>query len=384
LHRSEDGGFTWEAAGNELGRDLSVNAVLCFEVEGGDGWLAGTDEGCIWRSSDGGASWSLVSQTGAPVLTLAQGPDRLFAGTSDQGIWTSVDMGLNWHSDSTLCAWGFRRLHRVGEHDVVAIAPAGGVWVSPDDGQTWQREIESSLYDPILAYAGISEGWIAARADGLWRRTGPGEPEQILAGGEVPIVALAPGREADTVWAGQADGGLWASDDGGDTWRAVDSPFQGQRLLGIGLAPEDGTPLVGTHSSQRREVALWRHVDGRWQQWLSRGDTWPGVVLAAAGRRGEETWTALGGKPYMHTPAGWREVQLPGGDEPVVVITKLTAGGARYVIAGSEVLRRDASEAWKSLALPPGSGAIPLDLCLTISGKLLCLDAAGVVWELKA
>jgi hypothetical protein len=324
------------------------------------------------------------------VLVLAEGAGRLLAGTAEQGLWTSTDLGLTWHRDDTLCAWGFRRLYRTAGQELAALSPTGGVWLSTDAGRSWKRALDAALYEPVLAYAAVGNFGLAARADGLyrtsdgatWQRALGSAPALVLETGDAPIVALASPGGPDTIWAGAADGGLWSSDDAGASWRPLEAPFRGQQLLGLAFSPDDGTPLAGTFAGQGREAVLWRRADGRWQRWLSRSDTWPGLALAAAGVLAEGSWAALGGKPYAHTATGWREIQTPGHEGGVAVITSVTAAGSRYLICDSEVLCCDEDCRWRLIPLPEGSPA-PVDLCLLPTGELLCLDAIAGVWRLR-
>lgn len=383
LFRTLDSGSTWAPCAPEIGDSAGINALLCHSPSDGEIWLAGTDEGHIWRSTDSGETWRLVCSVGGPVLSLAEGRDTLLAGTSERGLWASNDLGLTWRRDDTLCAWGFRRLYPAGGQGLAALAPTGGVWLSADWGQRWRRVLEASLYEPVLAYTTAGDNWLASRAGVLWRGGPRMEPVVVLETGHAPIVALASRRGQDGFWAGAADGALWVSVDEGVSWQALDTPFRDQRLLGVAFSPEDGTPLAGTFGEPHKEVTLWRYVDGRWQRWLSRSDTWAGFALAAAGKRGEESWAALGGRLYAHTAAGWRLIEHAAGEDKVAGITAATAAGIRYLISDSEVLRCDEAGGWRSLPLPEG-GAAPVDLCLSPSGILLCLDAAGVVWRLPA
>jgi hypothetical protein len=383
LYRALDGGFTWEPCGQEIGLGAGINALLCTETANGEVWLAGTDEGKIWRSTDDGGTWSLMCEVDGPVLVLAEGSDCLLAGASEHGLWASTDLGLTWHPNGDLCAWGFRRLHRAGERHLAALAPAGGVWRSAGAGESWERVLEASLYEPVLAYAMLGTTWLAARAGGVWRGVAGAEPGLVLEAAEAPVVALAPSGGGGVVWAGAADGALWSSDDEGVSWQALAVPFRGQRLLGLAFSPDDGTPLVGTFAGQREGASLWRLLDGRWQLWLSRSDTWAGLALAGAGSRGEASWAALGGKPYAHTTSGWREIELPGHEDKVTSVVGPTLAGSHYLINGEEVLRCDEAGGWRSLPLPEGA-APPLDLCLSPACEVLCLDGAGVIWRLES
>jgi hypothetical protein len=398
LHRALDGGYTWEPCAREIGHDVGINALLCAAADSGEIWLAGTDGGSIWRSKDNGDTWSQVCQAGGPVLTLGEGHKALLAGTSEQGLWSSIDEGLTWRPDAGLCAWGFRRLDSAGEPILTALAPTGGVWFSTDAGKGWERKIEASLYDPVLAYLPVGVNWLAARAEGVWRGRPGTEPALVLESDKAPIVTIVgthtPGSAGSiqgSVWAGAADGSLWVSEDEGASWQALEAPFRSQRLLGLAFTPQDGALLAGVVSGdladERKEVSLWRRDSGggRWHCWLSRSDTWPGLALSPGGLHGEGIWAALGGKAYAHEESGWREVDIPDHEGAVTVITDVSAAGKRYLISGGEVVAavagRDAGGEWQSLPLPHG-GSTPVDLCLLASGALLCLDASGVVWRL--
>jgi hypothetical protein len=388
LHRSLDGGHTWEPCGQEIGDESGINALLCLESDGAEVWLAGTDGGSIWRSTDNGETWKPVCELDGPVLSLAESHESILAGTSEHGLWASTDRGVTWQPDATLCAWGFRRIDCETDGRVAALAPTGGVWLSTNAGETWQRTLEATLYDPVLAHVTAGDGWLVARAEGVWRGQPSTEPVLVLQAGEAPIVALAEtpaacgtGTSQRAVWAGTSDASLWSSSDGGLAWQPIEVPFQGQRLLGIAFSSEDGTPLVGLFAEQKGEVSLWRRDGTRWQCWLSRADTWPGLALCAGGRLAEMSWAALGGRAYSHTQNGWQEVEITGSDGGVAAITGLSSRGARYLLRGDQVLCRDQSGDWQSLPLP-ADAATPVDLCLVPSTALLCLDAAGVVWRL--
>ena len=97
LHRSTDGGRTWWPAGDEIGRTAGINGLLCVATGDGEGWIAGTDGGSLWRSADAGDSWQLVREADHAVLALAAGPDaRLYAALGEGGLLASGDVGQTW------------------------------------------------------------------------------------------------------------------------------------------------------------------------------------------------------------------------------------------------------------------------------------------------
>ena len=117
LHRSDDGGFTWQALGGGLPPGtVWVRALAISPQFTSDGTLfAGLDQG-IHKSTDGGYSWQAVN-TGLPhrpdgelagVLALAISPDyaadvhrladgSLFATLVDHGVYKSTDGGASWY-----------------------------------------------------------------------------------------------------------------------------------------------------------------------------------------------------------------------------------------------------------------------------------------------
>jgi len=117
LHRSDDGGFTWQSLGAGLpSGTIWVKALAVSPEFARDGTLfAGLDRG-IYKSTDGGHSWQAVN-TGLPHrpdgelaggLALALSPDypadvhrladgSLFATLVEHGVYKSIDGGASWY-----------------------------------------------------------------------------------------------------------------------------------------------------------------------------------------------------------------------------------------------------------------------------------------------
>jgi len=116
LHRSDDGGLTWQTLGGGLppGTVWVKALAISPQFARDDMLFAGLDQG-ICKSTDRGRSWQAVN-TGLPyrpdgglaeVLALAISPDyatdqTLFAALFEHGVYKSTDGGSSWYPPT----WG--------------------------------------------------------------------------------------------------------------------------------------------------------------------------------------------------------------------------------------------------------------------------------------
>ena len=184
---------------------------LLLEAEaGGPRYVAGSD---LWRSQKGGREWRNLTRwrnvqiLGGPVLDAAVAPgneDRIAVATST-GIWLSHDGGLTWTGLN-------ENLSNLPVQRILA-APAGtrGMRIVVDAGDR-SREVEWA--------PGQRTGWIPA--------SGESEPEESVLrrrlGSRLGAPLSAAAASGDAVYAGSADGRLWASTDRGRTWRTFTAP----------------------------------------------------------------------------------------------------------------------------------------------------------------
>ncbi|MCU1268382.1 MAG: hypothetical protein JWM21_4700 [Acidobacteria bacterium] len=100
VYKSLDGGTTWSKAG------LPGKSILALAVDPGNAGIiyCGTNNG-LYKSTDGGGNWNgpYVSSTAtvAALLVDPNNPATLFAGVSGNGIYKSVDAGLTWSTVNT-------------------------------------------------------------------------------------------------------------------------------------------------------------------------------------------------------------------------------------------------------------------------------------------
>lgn len=274
-------GQTWQSIGSASQHPLTMlvsdaNQNIIF---------AGTEEGQVLASSDGGQTWR-AQQAGLPggivVSALAQTPDgaRLFAGTS-QGVFVSSDNGLSWVNAGL-------KLPADETVDALAVAPnnaavilAGtthdGVFRSQDGGQTWGAASPglpngADVYgfafapDGQNAYAGLIDGGgVGVSHDGgqTWTVSGAGLPTEKKIFTLMPLVDSA-GKVIDVLAGTSA--GLFQSKDGGQTWTA--EALAGLRVISLTPDPQSGTLLAaGTDNGvydSGNAGATWQYIGVGW------------------------------------------------------------------------------------------------------------------------
>jgi len=168
---SKDGGRTWQEISGSLRRHY-CDAVRADRTHPGV-VIIGNEEG-VFRSDDSGKSWRLAGASGFQVMRLEQSPhDDCFwlAGTQAGGLFSSTDCG---HTFENVGAIGvghniFDIAFDPTNQNRVALAGWGlGVVVSSDLGKTWRNwdralpnsNIWSVTFDPDHSgriYAGVHE-----------------------------------------------------------------------------------------------------------------------------------------------------------------------------------------------------------------------------------
>jgi photosystem II stability/assembly factor-like uncharacterized protein len=254
-HVSDDGGRTWRDAG------LPAPDVFSVAISAADGaFYAGCEPSMLFRSDDRGRTWRELSALreipSAPTWSFPPRPwtshvrwiapsphdaGLLLAGIELGGLMRSEDGGETW-SDHRPGAQ--RDVHALGWHPRVPgrayEAAGGGAAWSDDGGATWRaadagrdRHYTWALAvdpgDPDRWYVSASTGPFAAHgrrhAEAYvyrWESDGPWQPLDDRLAGPLASMPYALAFAGDRLFAGLADGVLYASDDRGETWRPLE------------------------------------------------------------------------------------------------------------------------------------------------------------------
>ncbi len=170
--KSSDGGASWSLVGSDFGWGSRsgfgcvVHDGLIFLIGGYDGITRRND---VWKSSDGGASWSLVNNdlpgfierehfkavSFKGALYVIGGHDGGVPGTAYGDVWKSSDGGYTWSEEASPLPFGGRSHYALIQTDerMLLISGFAGSWAGGDiPADVWEaRIINGDLeFSPVL------------------------------------------------------------------------------------------------------------------------------------------------------------------------------------------------------------------------------------------
>jgi photosystem II stability/assembly factor-like uncharacterized protein len=234
FYADEPGGEWTQADGIALpeGGDHALERIWVMTVGEEEGVLyAGGDPGVLFTSRDGGASWELNEQLWRHRV---------------EEDWQPGGGGLCLHS---IVPWP-------GEPQRLTVAvSAAGVWHTDDGGESWRR-----------GNAGLVAGYM---------------PEDARETTQLCVHSLCRSRRQPERLFMQFHGGVYRSDDGGDSWVAIGSQLPSD--FGFPLAVDPGDPdsayviPLGADTDRvtpEGRVRVYETRDGG-ASWAARGDGLP-------------------------------------------------------------------------------------------------------------
>ena len=351
----------------------------------------GAAQGGVWRSDNGGQSWTPLTDG---ECSLAMGsiaidpvnPDIIYAGTGEQtqlssaqygcGVLRSVDGGMTWEWDERqarvfLGSQGGARISRVlidpstaGSLDATTVLAATdfGLFRSTDSGRRWNRVLSGLASDLVMDPVDPSILYAAFQSEFLGRRLGRS--------------------------------GIYKSTDHGRTWTRASNGLRDSRLGRIKLAVAPSAPTVlyagivnyGEDRGLRGGLLLYRTDDGAstWRELEAEGSScnnlcWYAMTLAVHPRDPDRL--NFGGQSLSISEDGGQtfERRHPGDvyvDEHFMVFDTLSGSDVLYLSNDGGVYRSgDAGVSWTTLAgnlavaqFYPGISLHPSDPFVALGG----------------
>jgi len=244
VYLSEDGGRNWERLAHlGLSDDFVIDHLIVDAVDPqtiyAAAWVLtrgqGDDDGGIFVSHDAGRHFTEIkAMHGQSVRALAQAPsdpNMLFAGTL-KGVYRSTDGGAQWE---LISPEGSNEIHEI---ESIAIDPQNpaivyaGTWHLPwkttDGGKTWhnikQGIIDDSDVFSILVDPDEPKIVFASACSGIYKSVNGGEAFSKVQG--IPATArrtrvlMQDPIHRSTVYAGTTEG-LYRTTDGGHSWQPL-------------------------------------------------------------------------------------------------------------------------------------------------------------------
>ncbi len=250
-----------------------VTAVAGIAGQPGTFYMGSTGGG-VWRTVNSGISWENVSDGFFATPSIGSidvadsDPNTIFVGTGSDGIRSNVIGGRGvYRSTDAGATWRLTGLERTGQIGAVVVHPTDprvvfvaaigqafqpnadrGVYRTTDGGATWlqvlfvsdstgaadielapdnPREVYATMWrgerKPWTIISGAREGGIYKSNDGgdTWTKLGGGLPAGLFGKADLAVSAADPNRVYALIEAPVGEGGVYRSDDRGATWRLM-------------------------------------------------------------------------------------------------------------------------------------------------------------------
>jgi len=246
-----------------------VTAVTGYP-EQTDTYLMGGVGGGVWKTTNAGESWKNITDgelNVGPIGEIAIAPSDknvIYVGTGSaevrgnisvgDGVYKSVDGGKTWAHMGLPKSHHIRRIEiHPTDPDVVYVTALGhvfgeneerGVYRSTNGGETWEK----------ILYVSENTGAIDLRMD-------PTNPRTLYAA--MWQAERKPWAMHSGPYNGPAEGGVWKSKDGGDSWSQLTNglPTDSVGKIGLAVSPANPDRVYALVEAQEHKRGLYRSDD---------------------------------------------------------------------------------------------------------------------------
>ena len=253
IFKSTDGGQSWSPANDGISGSIYSN--IAVDPTDSSKVYLGTNTGGVFRTTDGGDHWvhgeGSYHQTVKSISIDAVQSNVLTMGAF-RDIYRSVDYGATW---ATLYQFDFATgvlgiaQDPVATNTMYIATNTHGLMKSIDGGYSWNRTAVSQIstvvaIDPTDHQAVLGSGFnsLMKSTDGgaTWRTT-----LDVPYGSAIVFDAANPG----TVYASFDYNGIYASSDGGETWSPTNANLPTLMINTLAIDSADGILYAGTEGS---------------------------------------------------------------------------------------------------------------------------------------
>jgi len=223
MFHSSNAGLNWTLSfaspGPQVGYLSSVEPVFANSLTGYFGYGAGF----IIKTTDGGASWSQISNgSGMSLNDTDRFPNGNLIAVGDNGIILSSDGTSPWIISESFSQNHIKAVHILDQSNVVTVDESGQVYLSSDGGATWTATVErpmdlSTVED--VHFTSITNGWVTGQgynSGALYRTTNGGvswAPVPDILGAYIAMDVVG-----SSIWAANVTGLFYRSTDNGTNW----------------------------------------------------------------------------------------------------------------------------------------------------------------------
>ncbi len=258
-------------------------ADIAINPEDPSTWYVGVGSGGIWKTENGGTTWSTIfddqDSYSIGCITLdPNNPETIWVGTGENvsgrhvaygsGVFRSRDGGTSWENMG-LTASEHIGMIRVDPRNsnVIYVAAQGPLWSgggerglykSTDGGASWVKLLGDGLGNTSVddQYTGVSEVHLDPR-----------NPDVVYA------VSWQRFRNVAVLMDGGPGSGIHKSTDGGATWRQLTEGLPEEDLgkVGFAISPQQPAVVYATIELAHKKGGFYRSEDGG-ESWEKRND----------------------------------------------------------------------------------------------------------------
>lgn len=281
--KSIDGGLTWNPTGlSYLQEDLEIVQAIEIHPTNPDILIAATRNG-LFQTTDGGDTWTLTDDTHCFDLAVnTLNPDIMYA-VEEEDVLISSDAGATWSILENNLGGGGRSSIETTQADdniIFVLNEWNGFWRSTDGGVSWENQKDPGAYASFYGYydmqfdaspvdpdhlmtGGLEIAKNSTGGDNNWATTSDWDGSgSDYVHADAHTFCYHP-TNPDLLYAG-TDGGIWVTDDHGDTWQDLSNGLRIAQIYRISTGQYTTDRNLGgwqDNGSNLWNGVLWKEID---------------------------------------------------------------------------------------------------------------------------